>query len=145
MSRRVYLVITVVMASGFLYAARATATSYVAIVTSPFAADDSSSIDTFLRPAHINSAQLRGGVQTAGWRQAEEIVVLAADEAMSREEVYQVYYSAGYLLYPVKVRLSANPTNVTNPTNLVVFGGPNPFVHAQVGQLGPTTALVTLP
>jgi hypothetical protein len=96
----------VIMASGFAYAARATALAYAAMIASPFVAHDSSSIDTFLRPARITSSQLRRGVTAAGWRSSDEVFVLPANGAMSREDVYQVYYSAGYVLYPMKVRLA---------------------------------------
>jgi hypothetical protein len=140
MSRRVSLVIAAVLMAGFLYAAPATALRYAALVTSDFVAHDASSIDTFLGPAQITSAQLRGAAKIAGWREGDEVVVVA-DRAISREQLYQVYYSAGYVLYPIKVRLAGR---ASSPSRLLVLG-PHRFSHANVNQLSAMAALVTLP
>jgi hypothetical protein len=143
--------VMVMMLAGFVYAARATAVRYVEIFRSPFAPHPAASIDEFLEPAHTTAAALRRGAACAGWRPEDAIVVVAADPAISREDLYQVYYSAGYLLYPSTVRVSENPRNPGNPRNpmnpvgVLVFGGPNPFSGGEVEQLSETTALVTLP
>ena len=140
MSRRVSLVIAAVLTAAFLYAARATALRYVDLMTSEYVAHDSSSIDTFLGPAQITSAQLRGAAKSAGWREGDEVVI-AADHAISREDVYQVYYSAGYVLYPIKVRLA---DSAKSPSRLLVLGR-HRFSQDHVTQLSAMTALVTLP
>ena len=101
-------VVLAALVVGFLYAGRATAIRYLEIFREPVASQPSASIDVHLEPARIASAEdLRREIAEAGWTSGEDVLVLAAASAMTREDLYQVYYSAGYLLYPSRVWLAA--------------------------------------
>lgn len=158
--------LVVLLAVGFAYAGAATARRYVEIYRSSTARGASSSIDTHLAPARIaGAAALRNAVAEAGWLPGEEVVVLARASAVTRGELYQVFYAAGYLLYPSRVRVGAwcdiaatkaqcatLETQTPQATvarygarRVLVLGGENPFPSAHWAPLSSMAALVSVP
>src|SRR5688572_31603098 len=90
------IALVVLLAIGFAYAGEATARRYIDIYTSSTPRGPSSSIDAQLAPARIaGSDALRRAVADAGWRRDEEVVVLARASAVTRGDLYQVFYATG--------------------------------------------------
>jgi hypothetical protein len=154
------------LAIGFAYAGAATARRYVEIYRSPKPRNPSASIDAHLAPARIASASaLRRAVAEAGWLPGEDVVVLARASAVTRGELYQVFYATGYLLYPSRVRVAAWCDARATPAQcetlearsaesaaarhrarrFLVIGGGNPFPSASLAPLSDTATLVSLP
>jgi hypothetical protein len=105
-----------VLCAGFLYSGFATLRLYgqvlqESVVTGPFG-----TIDGFLKPVNLSSgSQLRLAVERAGWPSDADVVLRAPDEVLSRQDLYQVYYSTSYLLYPRRVWLDS-PSASDGPT-----------------------------
>jgi hypothetical protein len=158
--------LVVLLALGFAYAGGATARRYADIYKSSAARGASSSIDTHLAPARIAGANaLRSAVARAGWLPGDEVVVLARASAVTRGDLHQVFYAAGYLLYPSRVRVGAwcdvaatraqcatletePPTAVVaryGARRVLVIGGENPFPSVHWTPLSDVAALVSLP
>lgn len=107
-SRWLAACVLVMAIAGFAYAGVGSVVKYREIFASPVGASPSASIDEQLAPAGMSASDLRGAARQgrfAGGR----VVVRAADPETTREELYQVYYSAGYLLYPTAVRIVRQP------------------------------------
>ena len=101
-------VVTAMLLAGFVYAGRATAVRYAEIFRDPVHPDPSASIDIHLKPTGIVGADhFRQAIDEAGWTSGEDVLVLAAASAITRQDLYQFYYSVGYLLHPARVWLAA--------------------------------------
>jgi hypothetical protein len=161
-----HLALIALLAIGFLYAGAATARRYIEIYRSPAPRSVNASIDAHLEPARIASANtLRQAVAEAGWLPGEDVVVLARASAVTRGELYQVFYTTGYLLYPTRVWVGAwcdaratqaqcdileakTPESAAaryRARRLLVIGGENPFPSARSTPLSDMAALVSLP
>lgn len=159
-------VILAALVAGFLYAGRATAVRYYEIFREPAAGQPSASIDIHLEPAGLAGADdLRRAVAEAGWGPGEDILVLAASSAITRQDLYQLYYSTGYLLYPSRAWLAAwcdpeasatqcETLDAERPQSAVaryrvrrvlLVGGGNPFPGSDSRRLSDRIILVTLP
>ena len=164
--RPIRLALVVLLALGFVYTGAATARRYVDIYRYSTPRSASSSIDAHLAPARIAGADaLRRAVADAGWRPGEEVIVLARASAVTRGDLYQVFYATAYLLYPLRVRVGAwcdagatqaqcDTLEAQTPQSAVarygarralVLGGENPFPSAQWAPLSDMAALVSLP
>jgi hypothetical protein len=160
------LALIALLAIGFVYAGGATVRRYVAIHRSPVPRTVNASIDAHLAPARIASADaLRHAVVAAGWLPGEDVVVLARASAVTRGELYRVFYTAGYLLYPTRVWVGAwcdaratqaqcdildadGPQSAAaryRSRRMLVIGGGNPFPSAHSAPLSDMAALVSLP
>ena len=160
------LALIALLAIGFVYAGAATARRYVEIYRSPAPRSVNASIDAHLAPARIASADaLRHAVAEAGWLPGEDVVVLARASAVTRGELYQVFYTTGYLLYPTRVWVGAwcdaratqaqcdileanSPESAAaryRARRMLVIGGENPFPSARSAPLSDMAALVSLP
>jgi hypothetical protein len=149
-----------------VYAGAATALRYVEIYRSPAPRSGNASIDAYLAPARIASADaLRHAVAEAGWLPGEDVVVLARASAITRGELNQVSYTTGYLLYPTRVWIGAwcdaratraqcdileakSPESAAaryRARRMLVIGGENPFPRARSAPLSDSAALVCLP
>jgi hypothetical protein len=156
----------VLLAIGFAYAGAATLRRYVDIYRSPAPRNASASIDAHLAPSRIASAgALRHAVAEVGWLPGEDVVVLARASAVTRGELYQVFYATGYLLYPSHVWVGAwcdaratqaqcetleaqSPESAAarfRARRMLVIGGENPFPSARSAPLSDRAALVNLP
>lgn len=151
--------------AGFVYAGRATAVRYAEIFQNPVDARPSASIDVHLEPTGISGAdQFRQEIAEAGWTTEEDVLVLAAASAITRQDLYQFYYAAGYLLHPARVWLAAwcdaaataeqcatlaaeDPHAVLarhRVRRVLLIGPENPIPGSDVRPSSHTVALVTL-
>lgn len=169
MPRRVQRAVTKLIAAlllaGFVYAGRATAVRYVEIFQNPVDARPSASIDVHLEPTGIDGAdQFRHEIAEAGWTTGEDVLVLAAASAITRQDLYQFYYAAGYLMHPARVWLAAwcdaaataeqcttlaaeDPDVVLarhGVRRVVLIGPDNPIPGSDVRSLSHKVALVTV-
>jgi hypothetical protein len=158
-------VILALLLAGFLYSGRATAIRYYEILQSPPSTGPSATIDSHLKPARVLSGELRAAVLRAGWSTGDDILLLASASSLSVQELYQVYYSAGYLLYPSRVWIAAwcdpaasstqcESLGAQTPASAVsrhgvrqvlLAGQPNPFPGAKVEHINGILNAVTLP
>jgi hypothetical protein len=164
--RAIRLALIALLAIGFAYAGAATARRYGEIHRSSAPRSVNGSIDVHLAPARITSADaLRYAVAEAGWLPGEDVVVLARASAVTRGELYQVFYSTAYLLYPTRVWVGAwcdaratqaqcdileanGPESAVaryRARRMLVIGGENPFPSARSAPLSDMAALVSLP
>ena len=164
--RAARLALMALVAGGFVYAGAATARRYCDIYRTPVERSTSASIDAHLAPAHIARADvLRHAVVEAGWPPGEDVVVLARASAFTRGELFQVFYAAGYLLYPSRVSVAAwcdarasqarcqtldaqslDAAVARQGARRILFiGGENPFPSARSARLSDMAALVSLP
>jgi hypothetical protein len=154
------------LAIGFLYAGAATVRRYIEIYQSPVPRSVNASIDAHLAPARIAGADaLRHAVAEAGWLPGEDVLVLARASTVTRGDLYQVFYTTGYLLYPTPVWIGAwcdaRATRAQcdileagsaelvaarhRARRMLVIGGGNPFPSARSSRLSDIAALVSLP
>ena len=158
-------IILALLIAGFAYSGRATAIRYYELHQSPASIEPSATIDSYLKPARVSSGQaLRDAVRRAGWSRQEDILLLASASSLSRQELYQVYYSAGYLLYPARVWIAAwcdpeassaqcetlraeapeSAVSRHRVRQVLLLGHANPFPHATVEHMSGLLAAVTL-
>lgn len=163
---RVRLLVIAGLACGFVYAGAATARRYRDVYRVPAARSTSASIDVHLAPAHIAGGDvLRRAVIDAGWRPDEDVVVLARASAVTRGELYQVFYATGYLLYPSRVTVAAWCDELASEERcqtveglsleaavarqrarrILFVGGENPFPFAPSARISDMAVLVSLP
>lgn len=159
-------VILAALLAGFVYAGRATAIRCYEILKDPVAPEPAASIDLYLELADVDGAQaLRRRVIEAGWMPNDDVLVLAAASAISRQDLYQLYYSTGYVLYPSRVWLAAwcdahataaqcetlaaeaprSAARRHRARRVLLVGDENPFPGSGSTPLSKRVALVTLP
>ena len=153
------------LVAGFVYAGRATFVRYAEIFQDPVDARPSASIDIHLKPTGIAGADhFRHAIGEAGWTSEEDVLVLAAASAITRQDLYQFYYSAGYLMHPARVWLAAwcdaaasaeqcltlaaeDPHTALarhRARRVLLIGPENPFPGSDVRALSHKVAVVTL-
>lgn len=158
-------IVVAMLLAGFVYAARATAVRYLKIVQNPVEATPSGSIDLHLQPTGIASAdQFRKTIREEGWSSQRDVLVLAAASGITRQDLYQFYYAAGYLLHPARVwlatwcdaaataeqcrTLAAESLEVVlarqRVRDVLVIGPDNPFPGSKFRPLSHKVMLVTL-
>lgn len=92
---------------GFVYSGAATVRLYGRVFTSPEAKGASNAIDGYLAPVNLSSAeQLRRAMKDAKSESHDDVVLFSAAAPLSRQDLYQVYYSTSYALYPQRVWLA---------------------------------------
>jgi hypothetical protein len=108
----------------------------------------SSSIDASFAPARLASAkELQAAVLRARWPLDADVVLVSVDSGLSRQDLYQVYYSASYALYPRRVWLANGPGDIArrNAHHVLLLGSDGSFPAAHRFQLSPVLSLVQLP
>lgn len=166
--RRLAVLSAVIMlAVGFVYSGIASIGLYRRLLGRPGVAGVSSTVDAYLAPAGVSSAQeLQQAVQIAKWSSDSDVVFLAEASALSRQDLYQVYYSTSYALYPRRVWLaswcdsaaSAAQCETTNARataesaiarhgarHVVMIGRRNSFPHARRQPVSGMVSLLELP
>lgn len=129
-------IIVIMLVAGSLYAGQATVRRYVEIYRSPLRSDVSASIDRHLVPAGVTAEELREAVERAGWQPGDDVLVVASERPATREDLYQVYYSTGYLLYPSRVDVATDA--------MPAVGLRERRVVLRISHLGETSALITV-
>ena len=109
-ARAAAVAILVMLPVGFAYSGAATARLYWQLLRGPGTSGRDASIDANMAVVHLSGGeQLRAAVGGTRWPVDEDVVIEADKSALSKEQVVQFYYSAGYLLYPRKVWLAPAP------------------------------------
>lgn len=107
-SRTTGLLLAALLACGFVYSGLAVVGGYGDIFRTAAADGPSATVDQYVAPAGLRSAsQLREAVARAGWGPEEEVLLVAEMSALSRQDIVQTQYVAGYTLYPMRVALVA--------------------------------------
>jgi hypothetical protein len=101
---------------GFAYSGAATVRLYTEALQKPAVAGPFGTLDAFLKPVNLSTGDpLSAAVRQANWPADADVVVVADRHDLPRQELYQVYYSVSYLLYPRRVWL-ASPCDASRTT-----------------------------
>jgi hypothetical protein len=101
---------------GSAYSGAATVRLYTEALQKPAVAGPFGTLNAFLKPVNLSTGEpLSVAVQHANWPADAEVLVLAEEHDLSRQELYQVYYSISYVLYPRRVWL-ASPCDARRTT-----------------------------
>jgi len=96
------------LCAGFAYSGLATVRLYTEVLQKPVVAGPFGTLDAFLKPVNLSRGDpLSAAVQHANWPADADVVVVADGHELPRQELYQVYYSISYLLYPRRVWLAS--------------------------------------
>ena len=103
--------------------------------------------DEYLRVVDVSGDDVQKAVKHAGWPRDATVVLLADDRTLTRQDIYQTYYSTSYVLYPRRVWLqpgcglaSAQSAARKYGTRHVIAIGPARCYLTQPGQITPVSA-----
>jgi hypothetical protein len=108
--RAIAVAIFAMLAVGFAYSGVATMRLDRQLLSAPPSAGRNASVDANLAVVHMASGEeLRAMVAAARWPFTDDVALVTAGSALSKDEVVQLLYSASYLLYPRRVWLATAP------------------------------------
>jgi hypothetical protein len=117
-TRAASVALAVMLAAGFVYSGIATLRQVRLVFQAPRVAGRSASIDAYLAPMNLSSGEdLRRAARCLG-PISEEIVLLADGPTLSRDDLRQISYAAGYLLYPRRVAITGSDPMTKNVIRL---------------------------
>jgi hypothetical protein len=97
---------TAMLLAGFAYTGVSSVRLYAQIFEEGARVSGGDSVDDLLAPANLSSGmQLKRAVSEANWLSGVDVVLIPSAQ-MPRHDVYQVYYSVSYLMYPTRVWLA---------------------------------------
>jgi hypothetical protein len=133
--------------AGFVYSGVATARLYGNVFTQPAAKGATNAIDDYLAPVNLASADaLRRAMKDAKSQVDDDVVLFAANSPLSRQDLYQVYYSTSYALYPQRVWLATCEAEVMKyrPRFVLVIGSQRPALGVAAASLSSNLNLVEI-
>ena len=117
-TRAVSAALAVMLAAGFVYSGVATLRHLRGVFQVRAATGRSVSIDAYLAPVNLSSGEdLRRAARCLD-PFTDEIVLLADGPALSRQELLQTSYAAGYLLYPHRIVITGSDPMTKNVIRL---------------------------
>jgi hypothetical protein len=107
--RALAIAVVLGLLAGFVYAGVATFREYGKVFRAPPSSGGAATIDAMVAPIGLASAlEMRTAVARAGWPSSEDVMLEPAGPSLSPQDMQQIYFAAGYLLYPRHVWLSTS-------------------------------------